>query len=967
MELIAYWSKVLDAPRERSMTNAFSTQHAGEICFDRFRLKPSERLLTRDGDPVDLGGRALDILIELVCNPDSVIAKSDLMARVWPDLTVEESTLRFHVSTLRKALGDGESGARYIATIAGRGYRFVAPIDASGGTAATEPSLDDVGVRHLLPPRVVGMIGRGEGVHDLSARLISSRFVTITGPGGVGKTTLALAIAHDMLEPFVGGVLFVDFGMLSDPNMVTTSLASTLGIAVRSRDPTPSLVTFLRNKRILLVLDNCEHVVDSVAAIASQIYRGTPQVHLLTTSREALRAAGEFVYKLDPLEVPPDDTSITATDALRFPAAQLFIDSATASGARLTLNDADAALVTAICRKLDGVALAIELAAGRVEALGLQQTATLLDQHLTLLWQGSRSAPERQKTLQATLNWSYELLSPEERWVLRCLSVFPGHFTLDGAINVTHGEGKDPTMVIDTIESLVGKSMLAARQSDGITSYRLLATTRAYILGLAADTRERTALAGRYASYCLKWLENNAATLHDTVARSPYLAGINDVRVALEWTFGPGGDRHLGIALAASASPIFLTLSLLDDCRHWSETAIAALDEPDIGDAYEMHLQAAFGLSMMFTRGSSSAAHVALSRSLAIAIGSNDPRSELQLMAPLTMYYLRIGHFKAAIELGRRALKLSIRESDPAVKALAHAITGISLTHTGDLVRARAELEAAHERQAPLVDSKTIYLGFDGHDLAGIFLAKTLWLQGLADQAVAHAHRTIADAIEKDHPVTLSIALIWAISLYISMDEIETAEELLERFTQRARLHQLEPYLAAGRAYEGLLAIRRGEVAPGVPMLESAIVDLQVARYELLTTTFSVALATGLAASGRATDALELVDRAIREVENSGDVSHMPELLRTKASVLGRMPNTPSEQIESCLESALDWSRMQGALTSELAATIDLATFRQDSGQSGARHLLQPVYLRITEGFETPLVRRAERLLARLP
>jgi predicted ATPase len=223
------------------------------------------------------------------------------------------------------------------------------------------------------------MVGRADDVFALSNQLRVSRFVTIVGPGGVGKTTVAVAVVHDLLEAFSGAALFVDLGALNDPDLVASTVTSMLGLAVQSDDSTPSLIAYLRDKQMLLVLDSSEHLIDTVAAIAERIYLEAPQVHILATSREALRVEGEQVYRLTPLTFPPDGPGLTAATALTFPAIQLFVERAAASGARLDLSDEDAAIVANICRKLDGVALAIELTAARVATYGLQQTAALLD------------------------------------------------------------------------------------------------------------------------------------------------------------------------------------------------------------------------------------------------------------------------------------------------------------------------------------------------------------------------------------------------------------------------------------------------------------------------------------------------------------------------------------------------------------------------------------------------------------
>src|SRR5262245_23602571 len=394
------------------------------LSFGPFNLVVSERLLTKDGIPVELGARALDILIALISTPNEVVSKKDLMSRVWSDTTVEEGSLRFHMASLRKALGDGKNGARYITTLAGRGYCFVAPVTPAGSPRGSAPAATANFPHANLPNRLNRMVGRDDDVLKVSAQLTASRFVTIVGAGGVGKTTVAVAVAHHLLEAFAGSVLFVDLGMLSDPKLATTAVASMLGLSVRSDDVTPGLVAFLKAKRILLILDTCEHLVEAVAALAARIIETGPDVHILATSREALRVEGEHVYRLDALACPPDGPGITAADVQQFPATQLFVERAVAGGARLDVSDADASIVASICRKLDGVALAIELAARRVESHGLEQTAALLDQRLTLLWQGSRTAPPRQKTLHATLDWSYELLSDLERMVLRLLAIF---------------------------------------------------------------------------------------------------------------------------------------------------------------------------------------------------------------------------------------------------------------------------------------------------------------------------------------------------------------------------------------------------------------------------------------------------------------------------------------------------------------------------------------------------------------
>ena len=556
---------------------------AGDItAFGPFELDVGERLLTKGGAAVELGSRTLDTLIALVSCPNQIVSKKDLMAQVWPDVRVEEGSLRFHIAALRKALGDGREGARYITTLAGRGYCFVAPISPSNDQAEGNTPVVPNPPGASLPGVLTRMVGRDDDVLALSTLLAASRFVTIVGPGGIGKTTVAITIAHLSLEIFAGAVFFVDLGGLNDSNLVTTSLASMLGLSIQSNDPLQSLIAHLRDKQMLLIFDNCEHLVAAAAALASRIFEAAPQVHILTTSREALRVEGENVYRLAPLTFAPDYPGLTAAVALTFPATQLFMERAAASGSRLNLSDVDAPIVARICRKLDGLALAIELAAGRVGTYGLEQTAMLLDQRLTLLWQGQRTAPPRQKTLQATLDWSYGLLSELERLVLRQLAVFIGDFTLEAARAVVASPKRDQDLVFGAIDSLVAKSMVATRPAGALMRYRLLDTTRAYALEIVIEDAELAGLGARHATYYRRWLEQTATkwpTSLNPGERAHHLACLNNVRAALEWSFGEIGNTEIGVGLAAAAAPAFLAMSLLTECDRWSERANNARDD----------------------------------------------------------------------------------------------------------------------------------------------------------------------------------------------------------------------------------------------------------------------------------------------------------------------------------------------------------------------------------------------------
>lgn len=933
--------------------------------FGPFRLAMGERLLTRDGAPVDLGARALDILAALVAHPNEPVGKRELMAEVWPDVTVEEGSLRFHIVALRKALGDGQDGARYITTLPGRGYCFVAPVVRSGGAANGAASFTGA---TFLPARLVRMVGREDSVRALSAQLVASRFVTIVGPGGVGKTTVAAAVAHDLLDSFAGAALFVDFGLVTDPRLVPVTVASMLGLPIRSEDPVPGLIAHLRDRRFLLVLDSCEHVIDGAAGLAAEIFRAAPEAHILATSREALRVEGEQVHPLAPLGCPPDEPGLTAAAAGSFPAAQLFLERAAAAGAPLQLSDADAVLVAEICRRLDGVALAIELAAGRVQAYGLRQTAALLDQRLPLSWPGQRNAPPRQRTLQATLDWSYGLLSEAERLVLRRLAVFVGPFTMEAALGVVTGGAVEDATVFSAIDSLVAKSMVATRPVGAMMRYRLLDTTRAYALQVEGDGAGRAALAVRHAGYYRRWLEQIKAewpTLSNAAERGPTLSAMNNVRAALQWCFGAGGDAGLGVALAAAAAPVFLAMSLLTECERWSDQAIRSLDATTRGGSDEMHLQAALGTALMLMQGGSDAARAALERALAVAKSHGDVPGQLMVLGPLHMFHLRIGAFGTTLELAKWGAALAGSGEDPAAAALAQFLLGISQLLAGDLGGARAALEAALRHPPGAPPAGLIYLGFEGPNLAGVILAKTLWLQGRPILAAEHAAGAVRDAERMDHPVTLSVVMIWAITVYLWTGDLDRAEALVARFTARAGSHSLGPYLAVGQALAGAVAVRRGDAEAGVAALRPALAALHEARYELLSTSLEVALAEGLAATGRAAEGLVLIDATIGRVEARGDLVYRPELLRVKGRLLLAMQR--AAEAETCFRRSLEGARHQAAPAWELRTATDMAALLAGQGRRDeAAALLRPVFEHFSEGAETADLQAAQRLLAML-
>src|SRR5712675_1882652 len=471
----------------------------GKLKFGPFELSSRERVLRRDGVALPLGDRALDILGYLAQRPGEVVAKRELMDHVWPDVTVEEGSLRVHVAAIRKALGDGQSGNRYIANIKGRGYSFVGTVVPLAGS--TESGNDRSGQPGRLPAQPRRMIGRDTVVGEVSDKLRDERFVTLLGPGGIGKTTIALAVGRAAAEEFDGKVYFVDLESLTDSRHVAAAVATSLGLALKSKDPGLELVDLVRSRKLLIILDNCEHVIETVALLAEQLYQQTEQVYLLTTSRELLKVEGEHCYWVLPLDFPPDGSEQTANAVLRFPAVQLFVRRVAARAGSVVLTDEEAPYVAEMCRKLDGMPLAIELAAGQAAVLGIKNTAARLVSRPELLRLSHRTAVPRHRTLKATLDWSYDLLSDAERIVFRRIAPFVGHFTLEGARYVAGELGAGAGEIFDAIAGLVEKSLIATRIDDTQAQYRLLDTTRAYALEKLEEHAEVDVVLRRHAEY----------------------------------------------------------------------------------------------------------------------------------------------------------------------------------------------------------------------------------------------------------------------------------------------------------------------------------------------------------------------------------------------------------------------------------------------------------------------------------
>jgi predicted ATPase/DNA-binding winged helix-turn-helix (wHTH) protein len=450
------------------------------IRFLDFEFFPRQRRLDRKGAPVPLSSRALDILRVLTERPGEVVSKRDLLAEVWPHAVVDEGSIRFHMVALRRALGDGDGISSCIVTVPGRGYCFV-------GAGSDAPHRGAPG--NALPMRLAGpgwIVGRDLDVAEVLRRLDAQRCVTVVGAGGVGKSAVAALAAERWRASYGGGVAVVDLGEVEHDaaDAVAAALAAELGLGPADSPPlAASLGALIRHPRLLL-LETCEAAIEGTAEVVAAILRAAPQCFVLTTSREPLRVEGESLYRLKPLTVPPAAIGVTMGEAMAFPAVNLFVECATRLG-HFELTDANAPLVARICRRLDGLPLALEMAAGRVAAFGLHGVEAQLATGFTLNWPGSRTACARQRTLQADLDWSYERLLDEEREALARLSTLAEPFSLEAALTA----GMEPTSMMQAIAGLTAKSLLAIDEASP-GCYRMLEITRMFAREKAARCAE---------------------------------------------------------------------------------------------------------------------------------------------------------------------------------------------------------------------------------------------------------------------------------------------------------------------------------------------------------------------------------------------------------------------------------------------------------------------------------------------
>lgn len=761
------------------------------LSFGSFQLCPDQRWIEKAGRRIEIGSRMFEMLTVLAERAGETVTKRELLARVWPDLIVDEVSLRVQIAGLRKALGDGKDGNRFIANISGQGYCFVAPVAKQ---TVVSPSREDTGRadRSNLPMRLSRVIGRDNETTVISQQLLSHRLVTIVGPGGIGKTTVAVAVASSLMNEFGQAIKFINFSALNDPALVITTVASAFGVTTGSDDPAQYIVSHLLTKRVLLVFDCCEHLIEATAALAERLVTEAPDVFLLATSRESLRVTGEHVYRLFPLDIPPPAGEVTAAAALDHPVVQLLVERAAAGASHFVFDDSVAATAIEICRRLDGIPLAIELAAARIGVFGVTATADGLADLFALLTNGRRTALPRHQTLRATLDWSHQLLSPKEQVVMRRLSVFRGSFVLQTAVAVAAFGVISPLEAQQAIGDLVAKSLLTSSNGAHAMRFRFLDTTRAYAAEELAKSDELGEVRRRHAELCAQAFENaedDWETLSQPQWFEKYGLMIDDARAAQEWAFQPHGDPATGVAIMAQSAPLWFASGLMEEYCGRAELALRHIEQSGLeGSEFEMKLRLAVGVATFNARGARPAMASAAARALEIAEALGATTYQMRALWQIARERSTKGDYRDALFYCERFDALARLGTDMRMWVVGDRMMALGLFFVGRLRDARVVAERAVDDPAAFVRSAHMSFNEYDHRVASrSHLARILAVSGQAGEAARYAAEGVEHGLRLGYaPTACYILTFAAIPAALWSGDIEAASRYLEQLSQQA-------------------------------------------------------------------------------------------------------------------------------------------------------------------------------------
>ncbi len=936
------------------------------LLFGRFELQRDRRFLLLDGRPIKIGGRAFDLLEIFADRAGETIAKEELIARVWPNIFVHDTNLKVTISSLRRILGDTAPHSAYIATIPGRGYRFIAEVVRESGAAVARLSSAAPSDSARLP-EVGEIIGREGEIAEVLGRLGQSRIVSLVGPGGVGKTTVAIAAARQILHVFPDGVCFVDFSAIEADQLVPSIVASALGVRGNPTDVTLAIAESLVSRRKLIILDNCEHVVHSVRAIVSRICASGAGSRILLTSRERIGAVEEALVQIHPLPFPDGGVAQTPEDALSYPSVELFVTRAL-EWTEFEFLPEQAGVVAAICRSLDGLPLALEIAAGQLDRHGPDELLAMLDEHLAAFGNRNAEAPSRQKTLWAALDWSYQLLSADEAQIFRFLSVFAGVFDLEDVLAVLAPLGMDAYRVTTGLGGLVGKSLVVAQADDLVLRYRLLDSARIYA---AEQFRHDDHLDAVWASYTLhlaalfekaeeEWIWREAIEW-----RSQYRPRLNDLRQALDWCFGRGGRPELGFRLTTSALLLWDEVSSVAEARARIDQALAYTGTVD-GDAKALaKLARSRAWHLLNVKPIPPESVEAWEVAICHAQRSADIESYLRALWGFALYRCQTGHYAKALDLLERFRDLAILNDEWTALPDGDWLYAMVEVHLARLTRARARLEKL-AKENPLVGHRTRVARFvvDRSMMLRTQLSFTLWVSGQPERAQRIADEVSEFDEDAQHLVSQICHLSWSrLPIALWNSDLPAFSRLTAKMRSHLEIENIPVWHPVRDFHQAVVDYHRGD-EDAVWSMRKAIDEIIASNHIIRAPICLGVLAEALLKEGRLGDARATLDEALSFADRQKETWSNPELLRISAGI----SLAGGEQLAALamLQDAKTLALNTGALFFALRSANDLAElYLADRQPQSAVDVLQPVYARYTEGFDTYDLVRASRILER--
>jgi len=814
--------------------------------FGAFVVWESQRRIERNGQTVRVGSRAFDLLLQLIKRAGEVISKDQLLAAVWADVVVEEASVRVHMSTLRKALGEpgeGDECKEWISNIPLRGYRFNGRVscersDEPPVIAGEAKPMAPVPGFARLPVRLTKLVGRADQIERVLGALQANRLVTIIGTGGIGKTRVAIRSAERLEEQAAVQIAFIDFSSLISQDHVLSTMARALGAPPDIPDTMQIIHQRLKGRDALLLLDNCEHVLDTLAPLLAGLVAALPGLRVLATSREAFRMEGEHVVRLPALALPDDEVAGLA-EALRAPAVELLVERAKAAGAG-NFSDADGALLARISRQIDGIPLAIELVAARLGVQSIGDLARRLADHIRIYAIDSRSALPRHRTLAAALDWSLALLNDTELRLFRRLSVFRGRFDVESALGLAAGD-MDPDAAFDALISLANKSLVFFDGSDGIAPYRLLDTTRSYAAELLAQSGEQPAMLARHATFMLELMKaatKEMSDLSEQAWNDRHAHRLDDVRCALEVCLTRQPDAKTAAALAIASAPLWYRLAQVEEYRDRVSAALALVEqqpEPDTETA--TWLNTALVSALLHTGGSIPALSAACERAVAGALKVKVRVLELQARWGGCTHDMFRGEYATALRHGEAMHAVVQSWSDPAALNLSHRVMAMASHFCGQFDTSRLHSEAAIRLGDDSGRARATMVGVDPIVAAQAMLSRTYWIQGETSKALATASDAVARAQRAGSYLSLCAALYGACAVALWSDELELARIWVRLMRTEAERRGLVGWLRHAEWFnEGLQARLAQQEDPRMRNPSDRFAAYDVPRKEMLVT-----------------------------------------------------------------------------------------------------------------------------------